>query len=548
MKIKFLIVLSLFMVCVNAQITNKGVPLSWKIHQKKISKREIPTIKMPRFDLKSIKAEDLINDKNRSKPWRFGYEFNVDIGFKNAGVWDELPNGGRIWRVNIYSKGAKTLNFVFDTYKVPVGATLYLYNDDKSDLLGAYTNVFNNPDQKLGTWMVEGENIWLEYYEPISVKGQGLLNISKVIHGYRSVTKNEIAGSLNNSGDCNLDVDCSVGSDFDFLKDKLKHAVALVVINGENCSGTLINNTRNDGAPYFLTANHCKGDLSTWAFRFNWISPEASCATPENSTDTEIVQTTCRASLLAANSESDFRLIKIEGGLDPSWKLEWAGWDRTDRYPNYVVGIHHPSGDIMKVCRDDSGVIKKKNKTNTDPLADTWEITSEGNGWELGVTEGGSSGSALFNQDGRIIGQLFGGSADCEGIINNKELDYYGRFAVSWDKGTTDDTRLSNWLDPIDSGENTLDMLSDTGIVFPEKPLKIYPIPSKGMLYLANNTSCLLKYSVYNILGQKVREGDITCMDNEIDLSSNVNGVYFIKLKNPSSKNLNFTEKVIIYR
>ena len=29
-----------------------------------------------------------------------------------------------------------------------------------------------------------------------------------------------------------------------------------------------------------------------------------------------------------------------------------------------------------------------------------------GNGWDLGVTEGGSSGSALFDGNGRIIGQL----------------------------------------------------------------------------------------------------------------------------------------------
>ena len=29
--------------------------------------------------------------------------------------------------------------------------------------------------------------------------------------------------------------------------------------------------------------------------------------------------------------------------------------------------------------------------------------------WDLGTTEGGSSGSPLFNQDHRVIGQLHGG-------------------------------------------------------------------------------------------------------------------------------------------
>ena len=54
--------------------------------------------------------------------------------------------------------------------------------------------------------------------------------------------------------------------------------------------------------------------------------------------------------------------------------------------------------------------------------------------WDEGVTEPGSSGSPLFDQNGRIIGQLYGGSAACQGTSANG-YDYYGRLGVSWGLG-----------------------------------------------------------------------------------------------------------------
>ncbi len=58
-------------------------------------------------------------------------------------------------------------------------------------------------------------------------------------------------------------------------KDINKKAVALIVVNNSYwCSGSLVNNTSNDGTPYFLTANHCYSNPSQWAFMFNWISPD----------------------------------------------------------------------------------------------------------------------------------------------------------------------------------------------------------------------------------------------------------------------------------
>ncbi len=545
-KLFFYIVLICGFNLATGQVTNEGTPWSWDMNE--VNKTSVTPVEMKSFDLSKIKAEDAVNDLKGNVPYRFGYEFTVDMGLENSGTWDRLPNGDRIWRINIMSEGARTMNFVFNKFQIPRGATIYLYNNDKTDLLGAYTNIFNRPDEMLGTWLVQGENVWIEYYEPAAVKGQGKLNLSKVVHGYRSVTDIEIQQkALGSSGDCNQDVNCPVGDDFEATKDKLKRAVGFIVLNGLVCTGTLINNTSNDKAPYFLTANHCEsGSTSTWAFRFNWISPNPSCATTDNSTDATVNQTTSGATLLAANSESDMKLLNLDGGLDESWDLEWAGWDRTGATPSFSVGIHHPSGDIMKVCRDNNAPVKSVISFNGNAETKMWTIED----WDLGVTERGSSGSAVFDQNGRIFGQLAGGAAACNGTNDNDQPDVYGRFDVSWDFGTTDATRLSNWLDPTNTGKTTLDMLSveeTNGEVTPPAVDEILVSfnPSIARVNIFKTTESAIEYMIYDISGTLIDTGQLVTQEGEIDMADKSSGMYFIYIKDLSNGSA-FTRKVVI--
>ncbi len=549
MRSKFLFI-GFLLVCtaIYAQITNKGYPKSWEI--KSSAKGKVTSEIMKTFDLEELQKEDAINDLNKSGAWRFGYELEVNLGLQNSGVWDNLPDGeGRIWRINIVSKGAQTLNFVFDSYELPKGATIYIYNEDRSELLGAYTDVFNNANGVLGTWMVTGENVWIEYFEPREVIGKGKLNIAKVVHGYRSVKSSDMKKDLEASQDCNYDVKCALGDDIDPIKDRLKHAVVRIIQGGRYCTGTLINNTRNDASLYVLTANHCNdADESTWVFRFNWISPTPSCASETSSVDTEEKQTTSISTLLASNVASDFKLIELDGGVSDSWELEWAGWNNGIANPEFTFGIHHPKGDIMKACRSKKLPILPRNflvGDIPDPI-DLWVVQQ----WELGVTEKGSSGSALFDPNGRIIGALSGGGADCTGLIYNGSPDYYGRFDISWDFGNTDNSRLSNWLDPIDSGRETLDMISI------EKPSGVPPIPKQNVdiyyqltnntLNITNDSNKRLRYAIYNMLGQQLKQGMLSSRSSKkISLNTVSNGMYFVhitKMNDGSS----FTKKIMI--
>ena len=445
MKFKsILFIIFIFSFTSYSQVTNEGIPVSWQLN---LDNDNIPAVNLPSFDIDRVRAEDEINDRKFDAPWRFGYMHSVDYGFED-GVWTTLENGDRIWRLMVKSDNALSLNFIFDDFYMPEGGYIFLYNNQKSDLLGAYDSRQNQDSGMLGTWLVEGESVWIEYFEPIESYNQGRLHLAKATHGYRNAETFNQAKGLNDSGNCNLDVDCSIGDDWSDLKDHNKRSAGILLSGGSGfCSGALINNTENDGTPYFLTANHCYSNPASWAFRFGWISPNTVCATSANSSNGPTNMTISGASLRARDAGSDFALVEINQNIPAEWDRVYAGWDRSGNTPDFTVGIHHPSGDVMKVCRDNDQPIQAVNAG-----AQTWEITGLGSGWELGVTEPGSSGSPLFDPEGRIIGQLFGGAAACSGTVDNNAYDYYGRMDVSWNGGGSSSSRLSDWLDPNGSG------------------------------------------------------------------------------------------------
>jgi V8-like Glu-specific endopeptidase len=535
MKFKITFLLFLFTAFGFSQVSNEGKPFSWETE----GLADVAAIKMPAFDLEKLNAEDKVNDAFKNKPWRYGFEFLVDHNLQNSGSWTTLANGDRIWRIRYYSQGAHTLNFLFSDFYMPKGAKVYLYNNDRTDLLGAYDENQNNEKRVLGTWLVTGEDIWIEYYEPAAVKGQGKLEIFKVVHGYRSVGNimKSPDNDLNASGSCHYDVNCSI-EDINALKDINKKAIGLIIVaNNSFCTGALINNTTNDGTPYFLTANHCTEDedISQWSFRFNWISPNPVCAQNTASTTNapNYYQTVSGAELKAKRAESDFCLIKLTSTIPSAWDVVWAGWTRSETAPQSTFGIHHPSGDIMKVSRDyDAPSIDNSNSEFM------WVVNS----WDLGVTEAGSSGSPLFDNNGRIIGQLYGGLSECNGTTGNGEYDIYGRFGKSWDTGTLSSNRLKDWLDPGNTNAQTLNYKENpvaAVTAFVKEEVKIYPNPSNGVYSVTVEDDA--HYTIYSILGPHIAEGKFTSGDNNlVNLQGAANGIYMLKITQSNGKTASY--------
>ena len=486
MKTNYFFILFLLSLTVFAQKPDRPQPESWKTTTTTLAK--VAPIVLQKPDLSTLRSEDAVNDRDKSIPWRFGYDHHVNFGLENSGSWTSLANGDRIWRVNIISPEALSLNLIFSEYYIPAGGKVYVYNNDRSEILNVYTDQHNNPEEILGTWMVSGEHIWIEYFEPKTSRDLGKLTIGNVIHGYRTLNMHNSntpnTRSLNDSGPCNVDVNCDITATSAIandIKDNVKKSVGMIVVGGNGaCTGALVNNTNNDGTPYFLTANHCLGgSVGGWAFRFNWSSDEsvADCATNAPSVDNSFIQTASGAILRAANSESDMALIEITDTafFNANPDVVWAGWNRsTTTNPNLNVGIHHPSGDIKKVCVDLQGASRFTTSFNGNPSTEVWRVAD----WDLGVTEPGSSGSPLFDEQGLIIGKLSAGSAACNGTVDNGGFDIYGRFGVSWDFSTVNSQQLKFWLDPAGTNPITLDRFPVVEIYDFDAAISVRDIPT----------------------------------------------------------------------
>lgn len=548
---RFLLFVLLISFSSYSQDENNKIPVSWESNLRS----SFSPIELPPLDISLIIAEDSINDLDKSMPWRYGIERPLALDFEKNGEWTELPNNrGRIWRVAIKSPDAINLSINFDEFELPEGTILHLYNDDQTDVSKTYTKDQNRDNKILGSWYISGDIIWIEYYEPSNVNSVLRLQVGSIIHGYRmgSVRQMVNGRGLNDSGDCNYDVNCPIGNDFETKKDLVKKTVALLNLgNGYLCSTSLINTTEGNKTPYLLTANHCleNSDPDFWSVRFNWMSPSPICGTEGESLDIQTNFTMSGAEVKANNALSDFALVVLYNDIPDSWDVAFAGWDNTDDLPEYEVGIHHPNGDIMKICRDDSGAVKE-NANGTEVWLIGGISVGSGDGWEIGTTESGSSGSPLFNEEGRIIGQLYAGQASCLGSDTNNDYDIYGRFAVSWNAGDSPETRLKDWLDPINTGQTTTETIQNilSAPEFEETgSLEIYPNPASTSITVVNSRYPNLSYNFYSILGKNIASGNLSNTYNQINVERLEEGIYILYLIDNDSK-VTSVRKIVIDR
>src|SRR5664279_3624818 len=107
------------------------------------------------------------------------------------------------------------------------------------------------------------------------------------------------------------------------------------------CTGFLVNNVKEDGTPYFQTANHCISTNSQAATLVTYFNYENSTCT---SSDATTNQTLSGATLKATNSYSDFTLLLLNEYPPASYLPYYAGWDASSRSPQNGTCIHHPEG------------------------------------------------------------------------------------------------------------------------------------------------------------------------------------------------------------
>lgn len=365
------------------------------------------------------------------KFYDFGVALPVNENLLQTGTAQTLPNGYRLLRRTIHAPGAYGINLNFVRFQPGKSGKLWVYAADKQHYLGAFDYRSVNPGIPFATAPVRGETLIIEFLYDPSEAGIAL-ELAEAVYEFEDIFS--VQRGFGASGSCNRNINCPEYAS----KSNQKRSVAMILTsnNVRWCSGAMINNTAQDGKPYFLTARHCNTSPNS-IFMFNYESPD--CSNLDASTDKTIQGCT----ILVNYAPSDVTLLELSSPPPASFFTYHAGWNAGSAAPDSTYSIHHPRGDIKKISFDDDPSTGSP-YSGGDTALNHWKIAN----WEVGTTEVGSSGSPLFNQQNQIIGQLHGGQANCANSIN----DYYGKLAYSWVAENTPETAVRFWLDPLNSG------------------------------------------------------------------------------------------------
>ena len=400
---------------------------------------------MPGFNSAGYLEEDIQNSSKQDVPYRYGKVFEVNFDLNNSGTWTLLPDGSRIWRLAIRSESAFSINIFYKDFFIPKGGIFFIYNNEKTSIHGAFNELNNNPSYEFSTAPTTGDQTILEYYEPVYSKGKGRLKVSQVVHAYK-----DIFGLLEvDELPCNININCPIGAPWVEQKRSVTRITFTQNGSGYLCSGSLVNNALQDRSLLYLTAEHCAPDNhNSMVFYFNYES--SSCI----GTSGSLSQSLSGATLKAANYATDFRLVEITGSIPASFNAYFNGWDRSGIQPANQTAIHHPGGANKKISLDNQPANHSNGFGNRLPNG-FWQVF-----WDEGMTEGGSSGCPLYDQNKRVIGQNLGGTpSQCENPQVVSKV--FGKFSASWNNGGSSGNQLKDWLDPNNSNIVTIDGIND---------------------------------------------------------------------------------------
>ncbi|MFK7957200.1 MAG: hypothetical protein AB8B96_13980 [Lysobacterales bacterium] len=414
-----------------------------------------------RGDLKveSINAEALLfSDAEKQLPAgaiQYGVSHPVQQWLDVASPTHLQSKAAFSWQVN--APGATSVDLVFSHYWVPAGVSVYVYDKDRQWVRGPYTDQHNNAQNVLPMPFVTGDTAIIEVVGDAESISHAKLQVGTITSGYREFWK---PGGLQKSGSCNVDVACPERQGWEDQIASVGHYTFTSGGSSFVCSGQMLNTTGNDD-DIFSTAFHClstQTEASTMVVYFNYESP--TCRAPGSAASGNSISrngfsdTIEGTTLVASYDPSDFTLVRLNQTPPQSYNVYYSGWDRTGNGLAGVTGIHHPAGHAKRISIENDELCKAPYLQACNGASTHWRVSA----WDSGTTEGGSSGSGIWNPNGLFVGQLEGGFAACENgsADDNDQPDWYGRMDVSWTGGGSEGSRMSDALDPGNLGSLTM--------------------------------------------------------------------------------------------
>ncbi len=239
----------------------------------------------------------------------------------------------------------------------------------------------------------------------------GTYFVSVIVFDTGVVAEGTITATVDtDAADCHLDVTC-----YSEWSSSAAGVAQIVFETGEGssrCTGTLLNNSRQDGTPFFLTAAHCvQTEEEARSVTAYWFYQTRTCN--GEPPDLRSAPQTEGARLLSTTgftevgqADGDMTLLRLEGDLPDG--VMFQGWD-ADPQPGgaQVTGIHHPGSAWDRFKRISFGQIISEPSSGDTYLRVSYPVGR-------GYVEAGSSGSAVFSHPGTVVGAL--SSANYHGV------------------------------------------------------------------------------------------------------------------------------------
>lgn len=374
--------------------------------------------------------------------------------------WRPLDSGGVTATLKVVSPGAAAVRLAIRVHNVPENSEFRFFSGAEGGdiILVTGTEIMGlidlnrqaeptNPDGSL-YWgpTISGDSVGVEIYLPSTVELSSLaISMPAVSHMSVSpfVDNRFSLQDVGDSNPCQNDATCYSS----WLN--MRKATAKMIFNdgvfAYICTGTLLNDKDTTTfIPYFLSANHCistQTEAST--LETLWFFESATCNGATRNPNYNRV--TGGAALLwtggmtssPGGNNMDTSFFRLNG--TPSGGVYFAGWTTAIPIGNRT-GVHHPSGDWKKISFGTVGASRGDCWWTGETSFECQESAS-GNfiltGWNDGGTEGGSSGSGIFENNDQLAGDLTGGGGgDCA-----DSFSFYSLFKAAYQTGN-----LGRWL------------------------------------------------------------------------------------------------------
>src|SRR5215468_2971291 len=403
-------------------------------HEEKARRGAAPLSRIhPEIKIESARAHRLpaltpseMRPERKSMRLRVGAIRRLDrpLAAQNDATFIQTPEG-KLYVMRLTSEGAAMTRLHFSGVALPAGARLFVYSRTNPDAYHALhipgeDGLDVTGRSEFWTPPIAGAEVVVEYIAPATTPDEPPAQppfvidlVSHILLDPRAA-RSSVGSQQNSPGLCNENVPAEWGEAaksvglFQFTTPKGEFA----------CSGILLNNARNDGTPYFLTANHClsRNDYST-SLRVYWLydsGDSPTSQTPQSS----------GGAVIATGVAGDFTLLQLPYA-PPG--VRFAGWTaESPAASTPVTSIHHPQASYKRFSSGQTvaGACPSGLQGGCEQYLPVR--------WQSGITEPGSSGAPLFvgsSSDPRVAGLLSGGLSSCS---NRTGLDFYSRFDLAF--------------------------------------------------------------------------------------------------------------------